>query len=136
MKKFLIFTTIFFLSFNLKLASSQVFIKAKVNNKIILFIHIPKCGGTTIEENLNALQPNKKITLEHQKLNLEMLWGQHKNFQLQHLTFSQVFNEYKYAHNKGINDIDFIFSIVRNPIDIIIYEANWQISHQYLQYNF
>ena len=107
----------------------------KVNNKIILFIHIPKCGGTTIEENLNALQP-KKITLEHQKLNLEMLWGKHKNFQLQHLTFAQIFNDYKYAHNKSINDIDFIFTIVRNPIDRIISEANWQISHQYFQYRF
>ena len=107
----------------------------KVNNKIILFIHIPKCGGTTIEENLNFLQ-NNRIPLEHQKLNLESLWGQHNNFQLQHLTFSQIFNEYKYAHNKIINDIDFIFTIVRNPIDRIISEANWQISHQYFQYKF
>ena len=40
MKKFLIFTTIFFLSFNFKLAGSQVFIKAKVNNKIITNIDI------------------------------------------------------------------------------------------------
>ena len=43
-------------------------------------------------ESLAVAEIDKK-----QKLNLEMLWGQHKNFQLQHLTFAQIFNDYKYT---------------------------------------
>ena len=49
----------------------------KINNKLILFIHIAKCGGTTIEKFLNRKQKNEEISLDHSITNLEKLWGQH-----------------------------------------------------------
>ena len=108
----------------------------KINNKLILFIHIPKCGGTTIEKILNRKQKNEEILLDHSITNLEKLWGQHNYNHLQHLTFSQIFNDYQLSHKNQIKNIDFIFTIVRNPIDRIISEANWQINNEYFQYNF
>ena len=108
----------------------------KINNKLILFIHIPKCGGTTIEKFLNRKQKNEEILLDHSIPNLEKLWGHHNYNHLQHLTFSQIFNDYQLSHKNQIKNVDFIFTIVRNPIDRIISEANWQINNNYFQYNF
>ena len=84
MKKFLIFTTIFFLSFNLKLASSQVFIKAKVNNKIITNIDIKNEKNYLLalnpnlrnlpDENINRYAIDSAINEKVKKLEIERLY--------------------------------------------------------------
>ena len=84
MKKFLIFTTIFFLSFNFKLASSQVFIKAKVNNKIITNIDIKNEKNYLLalnpnlrnlpDENINRYAIDSAINEKVKKLEIERLY--------------------------------------------------------------
>ncbi len=84
MKKFLIFTTIFFLSFNFKLAGSQVFIKAKVNNKIITNIDIKNEKNYLLalnpnlrnlpDENVNRYAIDSAINEKVKKLEIERLY--------------------------------------------------------------
>ena len=84
MKKFLIFTTIFFLSFNFKLAGSQVFIKAKVNNKIITNIDIKNEKNYLLalnpnlrnlpDENINRYAIDSAINEKVKKLEIERLY--------------------------------------------------------------
>ena len=84
MKKFLIFTTIFFLSFNFKLAGSQVFIKAKVNNKIITNIDIKNEKNYLLalnpnlrnlpDENINRYAIDSEINEKVKKLEIERLY--------------------------------------------------------------
>ena len=84
MKKFLIFTTIFFLSFSFKLAGSQVFIKAKVNNKIITNIDIKNEKNYLLalnpnlrnlpDENINRYAIDSAINEKVKKLEIERLY--------------------------------------------------------------
>ena len=84
MKKFLIFITIFFLSFNFKLAGSQVFIKAKVNNKIITNIDIKNEKNYLLalnpnlrnlpDENINRYAIDSAINEKVKKLEIERLY--------------------------------------------------------------
>ena len=84
MKKFLIFTTIFFLLFNFKLAGSQVFIKAKVNNKIITNIDIKNEKNYLLalnpnlrnlpDENINRYAIDSAINEKVKKLEIERLY--------------------------------------------------------------
>ena len=84
MKKFLIFTTIFFLSFYFKLAGSQVFIKAKVNNKIITNIDIKNEKNYLLalnpnlrnlpDENINRYAIDSAINEKVKKLEIERLY--------------------------------------------------------------
>ena len=93
----------------------------KNDNVNILFIHIPKTGGSSVELYFSVIF---KISLDIQslfgfiddktKLNKNMII----NSSLQHLTFNQIF---KYNH---VFNIDFynikIITIVRNPYERII----------------
>ena len=84
MKKFLIFTNFFFLSFNFKLAGSQVFIKAKVNNKIITNIDIKNEKNYLLalnpnlrnlpDENINRYAIDSAINEKVKKLEIERLY--------------------------------------------------------------
>ena len=72
-----------------------------------LFIHIPKTGGTSIE---NYFQYKLNIKLE--------LHGEDKkinNHSYQHLTYNEI-----YDNMQILDNILFIFSIVRNPYERII----------------
>jgi hypothetical protein len=101
-----------------------------LSGKKILFIHIPKCGGSSIEQALNDLS-DEPILLEHKTSSLPHLWGQYNNDQLQHLTYKEIQRQGYCAA-----DFDFIFSIVRNPAKRLISEINWQLSHEFFQYSF
>ena len=82
----------------------------------ILFIHIPKTGGTSIERLFDMVPVKSKIPCK------ESLYGSitidDKLYELQHLTYSEA--------DKMI-DIDgaYSFAFVRNPFDRIVSEYEW-----------
>jgi len=84
-------------------------------DKRCIFIHIPKCGGTSIE---NIIWPN------HEDRSEESLWmgfvsKYHNKYQtggLQHLLAAQVMEEV----GIGIFNSFYKFAIVRNPWDRIV----------------
>tara|TARA_B100001248_G_C27393062_1_gene463621 strand:+ start:961 stop:1581 length:621 start_codon:yes stop_codon:yes gene_type:complete len=85
--------------------------------KNILFIHIPKTGGTVIE---NALKKETKQTLYGNKNN----WNEpYRGISPQHLFYNTIFK------NKRILNVDFqnikVFSVVRNPYDRIVSDLFW-----------
>ena len=85
----------------------------------IIFVHIPKTGGGTIEKTLGIYgnDNNGNLSPDH-----TLLYGKYKNKFLQHLTISQI---------KEINKKEFDtykkISFVRNPYDKIISEYLWRI---------
>jgi hypothetical protein len=97
------------------------------NNDInILFIHIPKTGGSSVEVYLS-----KKYNI---KLNLKSLWDMKKinyNFKFDHDKISpqhQIYNtlfKYRNEFNINFNDNLKIITIVRNPYDRIISDFFW-----------
>ena len=85
----------------------------------IIFVHIPKTGGGTIEKTLGIYgnDNNGNLCPDH-----TLLYGKYKNKFLQHLTISQIkeINKKEFATYKKI-------SFVRNPYDKIISEYLWRI---------
>tara|TARA_B100000787_G_C16116761_1_gene260714 strand:+ start:144 stop:842 length:699 start_codon:yes stop_codon:yes gene_type:complete len=85
----------------------------------IIFVHIPKTGGGTIEKTLGIYgnDNNGNLSPDH-----TLLYGKYKNKFLQHLTISQIkeINKKEFATYKKI-------SFVRNPYDKIISEYLWRI---------
>jgi len=84
------------------------------HNLKTIFIHIPKNAGESIEEKLgiygNSLNP------------LEILWGIHGKYVLQHLTMAQMKRLYI---TDDIYKSYFKFSFVRNPWDKTVSEYYW-----------
>ena len=88
--------------------------------KHILFIHIPKTGGTSVE---GTLMNNDNMTLRTRQGN-NLLPEPFNSISLQHQFYSTI---YKY---RDLCKIDFdnklqIISIVRNPYDRIISDMLW-----------
>jgi hypothetical protein len=81
-----------------------------INNKKILFIHIPKTGGTSIETYFSKLM---NINLKWPNLYENILWGKKNEKEYQHLTMKEIFGDLKLYK---LSDFDFIFTVVRNPI--------------------
>ena len=82
-------------------------------NKNLLFIHIPRTGGTLIENQI------KKICYE----SLFSTFPDSGNVNLQHLFYTTL---YKFKNKLNINFDDIkIFSVVRNPYDRIISDLFW-----------
>lgn len=83
------------------------------NDLKILFIHIPKTGGTYIYENLRhrgfIIDPS---TYDRKK-------PRHRN-SIQHQTYNDLNERY------NIDSFNIIFSITRNPIDRLISQYNWK----------
>lgn len=89
----------------------------KTNNKNVLFIHIPKTGGTSVE---HYLSEKYSLPLNHKNLygiiqNNEYI---NINSSLQHLSFKEIIKNKKYF-NLDLKNLK-IFTIVRNPYDRII----------------
>ena len=80
-------------------------------NKNLIFIHIPKTGGTTVENYMRAI--DKPI--------LQCGYGKFKNVVFQHFNYKDYI---KFFGNKGYNKFS-KFSIVRNPYDRLISEYYW-----------
>ena len=83
----------------------------------ILFIHIPKTGGSSVEKYFE-----KKI---NKKLSKNFLYSKTEKFNemhsYQHMTFNEILKN-KELLKININDETFIFTIVRNPYERIISE--------------
>ena len=81
------------------------------HNKKIIFVHIPKCGGTTIERAFGLLNPNNGYGINKGKAMQHYIWKHYKN-ELD----GNIFNNY------------FKFSIVRNPYTRFISEYYWCVT--------
>jgi len=90
-----------------------------INNKKILFIHIPKTAGTTIE---NFFLKHMDKNVSWPEYYPDLLYGYHDNLHYQHLTMDEIFNKLKISK---LDNFDFIFCIARNPYDRFISECNW-----------
>ena len=88
-------------------------------NKNILFIHIPKTGGTVIE---NQIKKQYNQTLYSGKTN-NILEYPYNKISLQHQFYTTIY-KYKNILNINFNNIK-IFSVVRNPYDRIISDLFW-----------
>lgn len=88
--------------------------------KNILFIHVPKTGGTVIE---NELKKKYKQNLYNTRRRNNLLDSPYNNSSLQHQFYSTI---YKYRDRLNINfDKIKIFSVVRNPYNRVISDLFW-----------
>lgn len=95
--------------------------------KKIIFIHIPKTGGTTIEK---LLFPTYKF---EDKTNYSYLYGWDCNLGwLNHLTLDQILN---FDDNNSFQKYQ-MFAVVRNPWDRLASEYHWKISISKLTLSF
>ena len=89
-------------------------------NHNLLFIHIPKTGGSNIENFFFHYLKEKPTLLHLISNNLELRINNHS---LQHMTYNELYK------NKEYFDIDFkksrIITVVRNPYDRIISDLFW-----------
>ena len=85
----------------------------------IIFIHIPKTGGGSIEKSLGIFGEDNNGSLNP---NLNILYGKKNNRLLQHLTISEI-KEIKNKEYKKYKKITF----VRNPFDKLLSEYFWRI---------
>ena len=88
-------------------------------NKNILFIHIPKTGGTVIEDEIKK-QYNETLYSGYSNNILEYPYNK---ISLQHQLYTTIY-KYKNILNINFNNIK-IFSVVRNPYDRIISDLFW-----------
>jgi hypothetical protein len=88
--------------------------------KNILFIHIPKTGGTTIE---NLLKENDKMIL-YSSFNNNLLPFPYNKTSLQHQYYKTIY-KYKNLCNINFNNSLKIITIVRNPYNRIISGLFW-----------
>jgi hydroxymethylpyrimidine pyrophosphatase-like HAD family hydrolase len=87
--------------------------------KNLLFIHIPKTGGTIVEDNIKK-QASQKLFSGRTNTLLNFPYNQKS---LQHQFYTTI---YKYRDKLNINfDKIKIFTIVRNPYDRIISDLFW-----------
>jgi hypothetical protein len=91
----------------------------KNDNINILLVHIPKTGGTNIEDNLKQICNQTLFSLWKN----DLLPEPYNKISLQHQTYITLYN-YKEKLNIDFENIK-IFSIVRNPYDRIISDLFW-----------
>jgi hypothetical protein len=89
-------------------------------NQKLFFIHIPKTGGTSVENYLYKKYNYKKnintlFTTINQKSSVKI-----NKHSLQHMTYQEIIDS-DVLEDYNLNDITF-FSIVRNPYDRIVSE--------------
>jgi hypothetical protein len=83
----------------------------------VVFVHIPKTGGTSIESALGILGIDNKGS---SKPNKDILFGKYKGKALQHLSIREI------KKIKNTPSDYFTFSFVRNPYDRIVSEFFWR----------
>lgn len=97
------------------------------NNDInILFIHIPKTGGSSLEQYFSSkfnIQLNEESLFTHSNKNKKINNNMQINSSLQHLTYTQII-KYNDVFNIDFNNIK-IITIVRNPYERIISDLFW-----------
>jgi hypothetical protein len=85
-----------------------IFLKNK-----ILFIHIPKNGGTSIEAYMKNMGDKMDLWMYSNRKNFYLLHTE------QHYTFKEIVSNKKYSSEYRI------FSIIRHPIDRVLSEYNY-----------
>ena len=83
-----------------------------------IFIHIPKCGGTSVEKFFNV-HPNR--------FNIDKLTGKYKGYQgkyLQHCTYLEM----KTLFNIPVEEY-YTFTVIRNPWDKIVSSFFYEIRY-------
>lgn len=86
----------------------------RIEGQVFLFIHIPKCAGTTIEHGLEDYTLGLLDRETHS--NYGFYSPQHYHAEI----LEKILN---------LNLIEFSFSIVRNPIDRFVSEYRFQVQH-------
>jgi hypothetical protein len=79
-----------------------------IENKNLLFIHVPKTGGTSIETMLGALNSQCGYGIKNRKAMQHYLWND----------FLKIFGQQRFNRY-------FKFSVVRNPYDRFLSEYYW-----------
>ena len=88
-------------------------------DKNLLFVHIPKTGGTLIENNIEKYTPQSLYSSKTNKL-LDLPYNKKS---LQHQFYTTLY-QFKNKLNINFDNIK-IFSVVRNPYDRIISDLFW-----------
>ena len=85
----------------------------------IIFVHIPKTGGGSVEKTLGIFGEDNNGSLNP---NLDILYGKKNNKLLHHLTIKEIknFNNSQCLNYKKV-------SFVRNPFDRMVSEYLWRI---------
>lgn len=86
----------------------------------ILFIHIPKTGGTSVEKYFSQ-KLKRKLSLKE----LYSITSKFNNHSYQHLTYSELYSNRKLL-NIFFNSEMLIFAVVRNPYERTISELFFQ----------
>ena len=107
----------------------------KKQYKVILFIHIPKTGGSSIECYLNRTKLFKETLMSyHCPITNHEINTEYVNIfpekglnevPIQHQSF-KVLLEYQQLLKFNESEVDLFFSVVRNPYDKIISELFWR----------
>ena len=92
-------------------------------DKNLLFIHIPKTGGSSIEKYLKIKDINNK-NLYSGRTNNILPTEKLKNIPLQHLTYQTIY-KYRDLLNVDFNETLKIFTVVRNPYTRMISDLSF-----------
>lgn len=87
----------------------------------ILFIHIPKTGGSVIEKNIKKMTKETLFSLYPSN---KILKHPYNNVSLQHQYYTTLYT-YRNLLNIDFDDTIKIFSVVRNPYNRIISDLFW-----------
>ena len=82
----------------------------------VLFIHIPKTGGTSVERYLQ-----NKFNVNLFKENLYSIHETFNNHSYQHMTYNEIYNN-RIRFNVKFDNLSIIFAVVRNPYERLISE--------------
>jgi len=91
------------------------------NDNQFLFIHIPKCAGTSIEK-FFGYDYDRKIYIEHKYLQIN---------HPKHLSL----NNYEYIFNKELINKIYKFTFIRNPFDFIVSLYNYTMYSDKVMWN-
>lgn len=108
-----------------------LFLNAFPEKKRIVFIHVPKCAGTDLSVNLMKRFPSMHQTImEENWVPKESLFRQIARLVIHNKFFDNIFlcghSSLDYYVSRGlIRPIDRVFTIVRQPVEIVISHVNY-----------
>jgi hypothetical protein len=86
----------------------------EIGGRRILFVHIPKTGGHSVEKLLG-------LTLEWPSFSEEALWGYRDGLAYQHLTIGEILG----LTSHSISSFDLIFTVIRDPVERFLSACNY-----------